>query len=212
MSKLVIFHKPFGVLSQFTPADGHPGLSEYLQIPKVYPAGRLDHDSEGLLLLTDDGALQAKISDPKHKLEKTYLAQVEGEISDTALQHLRRGVALKDGMTREAKAISVCPPDIWPRVPPIRQRQNKPTSWLELTISEGRNRQVRRMAAHVGFPVLRLIRINIGQWCLDGLSPGEHRLISVQMPAIQTSQDKSITKPMGQIRKKAGAKPQKPKP
>lgn len=182
MAKLLLFNKPFGVLSQFTAADGHPGLANYLDIPGAYPAGRLDRDSEGLLLLTDDGALQAQISNPRFKLEKIYLAQVEGEVTKLALEGLAQGITLKDGPTLPASARRVAEPDIWPRVPPIRERKNIPTSWIELTIREGRNRQVRRMCAHVGFPVLRLVRAQIGEWSIDGLKPGEHLQIKVASP------------------------------
>ncbi|OUS13081.1 pseudouridine synthase [Gammaproteobacteria bacterium 53_120_T64] len=182
MAKLLLFNKPYGVLSQFTSADGHPGLADYIDISEVYPAGRLDRDSEGLLLLTDDGALQAQISNPRFKLEKTYLAQVEGELTDSALQCLSQGVTLKDGPTLPAKARRVPEPGIWPRFPAIRERKNIPTTWLELTIREGRNRQVRRMCAHVGFPVLRLVRSQIGSWSVRELAPGEHRQVNVAMP------------------------------
>ena len=182
MAKLLLLNKPFGILSQFTAADGHAGLADYIDLPGVYPAGRLDRDSEGLLLLTDDGSLQAHISNPRFKLEKTYLAQVEGEVTELALEQLATGVTLKDGPTLPAKARRVDEPDIWPRVPAIRERKNIPTSWIELTIREGRNRQVRRMCAHVGFPVLRLARIQIGEWSIDGLKPGEHRQMNVASP------------------------------
>lgn len=185
MPRLILFNKPFGVLSQFTDkgTEGSPRatLSAFIDQPGFYPAGRLDRDSEGLLLLTDDGALQARISHPRHKVEKTYLAQVEGRPSPDALAALRRGVTLKDGPTRPARADLIAAPDwLWPRVPPIRVRQSIPDSWLELTISEGRNRQVRRMTAHVGHPTLRLIRIRIGAWSLSGLAPGEWRLITTR--------------------------------
>ncbi|TNE66307.1 MAG: rRNA large subunit pseudouridine synthase E [Rhodobacteraceae bacterium] len=180
MARLIAFNKPFDVLSQFTD-KGTEGttrktLSEFIDVPKVYPAGRLDRDSEGLLLLTDDGKLQAAISDPRHKMAKTYLAQVEGDLSEEALDLLRQGVELKDGMTRPARARRVDEPDwLWPRTPPVRYRKSVPESWLELTISEGRNRQVRRMTAAVGFPTLRLIRMSIGPWYLDGLESGAWR-------------------------------------
>ena len=183
MAKLILFNKPFGVLSQFTAADGHPGLADYLDIPDVYPAGRLDRDSEGLLLLTDDGALQAQISNPRFKLEKTYLAQVEGEVTELALERLAKGITLKDGPTLPASARKIDEPTIWDRTPPIRERKNIPTSWIELTIREGRNRQVRRMCAHVGFPVLRLVRIQIGEWSINELKPGEHLQIKVASPS-----------------------------
>lgn len=176
---LILFNKPYDVLSQFTD-KGNAGstretLSHYIDVPQVYPAGRLDLDSEGLMLLTDDGRLQSRISDPKYKMPKTYWAQVEGVVTDEALQQLRRGVMLKDGMTRPAKAEAMDDPMLWPRNPPIRVRKNIPDGWLSLTISEGRNRQVRRMTAAVGLPTLRLIRWRIGDWSLDGLAPGEWR-------------------------------------
>ena len=177
---LILFNKPFGVLSQFTDRGtaGSPRatLSDFIDVPAVYPAGRLDRDSEGLLILTDDGRQQARIADPKHKLPKTYLAQVEGVPDAAALDRLRRGVDLKDGRTRPAQAQLVSEPDwLWPRDPPIRVRKSVPDSWLELTITEGRNRQVRRMTAHVGHPTLRLIRWSVGQWTLEGLAPREWR-------------------------------------
>lgn len=173
------FNKPFGVLSQFTDAgtagSARPTLSAYIDVPGVYPAGRLDRDSEGLMILTSDGPLQARIADPKHKAPKTYWAQVEGVITTDALDALRRGVTLKDGPTRPAEARALPAPEIWPRTPPIRVRKTVPDSWLELTLTEGRNRQVRRMTAHVGFPTLRLIRVRIGDWALDDLAPGHWR-------------------------------------
>ncbi|HSH85072.1 MAG TPA: pseudouridine synthase [Guyparkeria sp.] len=175
---LIAFNKPFNCLSQFTPEPNSPAatLADWIDCPGVYPAGRLDRDSEGLLLLTDDGRLQARLADPKHKLAKVYLAQVEGEIDDSALAALRAGVTLKDGLTHPAEAERVDEPDwLWPRDPPVRFRKTVPTSWLQLTLREGRNRQVRRMAAHVGFPVLRLIRVAIGPYRLDDLKPGEWR-------------------------------------
>jgi 23S rRNA pseudouridine2457 synthase len=178
MSRLIAFNKPFGVLSQFTDAKSpteRPTLSAFIDVPRVYPAGRLDRDSEGLLLLTDDGRLQARIADPKFKLPKTYLVQVEGTPDEAALQGLRKGVTLNDGPTRPAKVEAIDPPDLWERDPPVRYRKSVPDSWLRLTISEGRNRQVRRMTAAVGHPTLRLVRWSIGDWTLDGLPPGEWR-------------------------------------
>ena len=180
MARLIILNKPFDVLSQFTD-KGTEGskrrtLSDFVDVPKVYPAGRLDRDSEGVLVLTDDGKLQARIANPKSKMPKTYLAQVEGEIDDTALEALARGVELKDGHTRPAKARRVDEPDwLWPRNPPVRYRKSVPDSWVELTITEGKNRQVRRMTAHVGFPTLRLIRVAVGPYRLDGLDNGAWR-------------------------------------
>ncbi|MFT5066423.1 MAG: 23S rRNA pseudouridine2457 synthase [Yoonia sp.] len=175
MSQLILLNKPFGVLSQFTDTKSpttRPTLSAYVDVPAVYPAGRLDRDSEGLLLLTDDGPLQAKISDPKHKMTKTYYVQVEGAPTDADLQSLRDGVTLKDGLTRPAKVHLIDPPTLWDRDPPVRFRKSVPDHWIEITISEGRNRQVRRMTAHVGFPTLRLVRWRIGNWTLDGIASG----------------------------------------
>lgn len=176
-SRLILFNKPFGVQSQFSGGapDGSDTLAGYVDCPGVYPAGRLDKDSEGLLLLTDDGALQARIADPKFKLPKTYLVQVEGEPDEAALQALRRGVVLKDGMTRPAEAERIGPPDLWPRNPPVRFRKTVPDSWIRLTIREGRNRQVRRMTAAVGLPTLRLVRWSVGGWTVEGLAPGQWR-------------------------------------
>jgi 23S rRNA pseudouridine2457 synthase len=172
---LVLFNKPYEVLSQFTDR-GSPTtratLSDYIDVPNVYPAGRLDRDSEGLLLLTDDGRLQARIADPKFKLPKTYWVQVEGEPDDAALDRLRKGVILNDGLTRPAEAERIDPPAIWPRTPPIRVRRAIPDTWLALTIREGRNRQVRRMTAAIGHPTLRLIRWSMGDWTLGDLAPG----------------------------------------
>lgn len=177
---LIRFNKPFGVLSQFTDRgspDARATLSDHITLHGVYPAGRLDRDSEGLLLLTDDGALQARIADPRFKLPKTYLVQVEGEPDDAALAQLRKGVMLKDGPTRSAKAEAIAAPDLWPRDPPVRFRKTVPDCWLRLTITEGRNRQVRRMTAAVGHPTLRLVRWSIGEWTLDDLPPGEWRRV-----------------------------------
>lgn len=179
MSRLLLFNKPFGVLSQFSEMDEQRVLSEFISVKGVYPAGRLDKDSEGLLLLTDDGQLQHNISHPLRKQFKTYWVQVEGSIDTAALQALQAGVQLKDGITRPAEARLMPEPDIWLRTPPIRQRANIPTSWLELKISEGKNRQVRRMTAAVGFPTLRLIRYAIADWTLGSLAPGQWRIIEV---------------------------------
>lgn len=174
--RLIVFNKPYGVLSQFTPEGRWRGLKDFITIPDVYVAGRLDADSEGLLLLTSDGKLQARISDPRFKMDKTYWVQVEGVPHEAALQALRDGVMLNDGITRPARAALMAPPlALWPRDPPVRVRQAIPTSWVELVIREGRNRQVRRMTAAAGFPTLRLIRAAIGPWQLDGLAPGNWR-------------------------------------
>ena len=188
MAELVLFNKPFQVLSQFTDEGASNGdspratLADYLRIPGIYPAGRLDYDSEGLLLLTAEGSLQHRIASPSLKMPKTYWVQVEGDITEEALRHLATGVQLKDGLTRPAKANRIPAPPIWPRVPPVRHRENIPTSWIELTITEGKNRQVRRMTAATGFPTLRLIRYRIGDWSLDGLEPGTHRTITINLP------------------------------
>ena len=174
---LILFNKPFNVLSQFTDrgtvGSTRRTLSDFVDLPHVYAAGRLDLDSEGLLLLTDDGRLQARIADPKFKMPKTYLVQVEGDASESALAALRRGVELKDGPTRPAEAERIPDPQLWPRDPPIRVRKSIPDCWIRLTIHEGRNRQVRRMTAAVGHPTLRLIRWSIGEWAIDGVAPGE---------------------------------------
>jgi len=178
MSSILLLNKPFAVLSQFTSEPPHRSLAEYINLKGFYPAGRLDKDSEGLLILTDDGKLQQKISNPKFGKFKTYLVQVEGELSEKALETLRNGLNLKDGPTKPAKARCIDEPKIWARNPPIRQRKHIPTSWLELSISEGRNRQVRRMTAATGFPTLRLIRTKIDRWELGDLQPGEFRIES----------------------------------
>ena len=176
MSRLLLFNKPYGVLCQFSPDGTHTTLKDFIAIPDVYPAGRLDTDSEGLLILTDDGALQHRISDPKHKLTKTYWAQVEGIPDQAALTQLQNGLDLGDFVTRPAQARLIGEPEcLWPREPPIRMRQHIPTSWLEVTIAEGKNRQVRRMTAKVGYPTLRLIRYAVGAYTLDGIAPGTWR-------------------------------------
>ena len=188
MTNLILFNKPFGVLSQFTDHDNRPTLADFISVPNVYAAGRLDRDSEGLLLLTDGGNLQQSISDPKNKMEKTYCAQVEGIISTEAIRLLQKGITLNDGPTQPASAIIIDEPMLWERVPPVRERKNIPTSWLELTISEGRNRQVRRMTAAVGFPTLRLVRVKIGPWIMEDLKPGEFeqvQLSQMQFEAIR---------------------------
>jgi 23S rRNA pseudouridine2457 synthase len=178
MSHILLFNKPYGVICQFSRDGLHPTLAEYIALPDYYPAGRLDTDSEGLLLLTDNGKLQHRITDPQHKLPKIYWVQVEGMPDEAALQVLRSGVKLNDFTTRPAEARLIdAPANLWPRDPPIRFRKNIPTTWLELTIHEGKNRQVRRMTAAVGFPTLRLIRYRIGEWMLDGLAPGQWRQV-----------------------------------
>jgi 23S rRNA pseudouridine2457 synthase len=170
---IILLNKPFDVLCQFTDEQGRITLADFIKQKNVYAAGRLDRDSEGLVVLTDDGKLQNKITDPKNKMAKTYWAQVEGEITNDAVSQLKKGVKLKDGVTQSAKAkIIIEPEKLWPRNPPIRERKNIPTSWIELTITEGKNRQVRRMTAATGFPTLRLIRYSIGNWTLDGIDSG----------------------------------------
>jgi len=182
MPRLILFNKPFNVLSQFTDAEGRETLADYIDLPGVYPAGRLDRDSEGLLLLTDDGHLAHSLTEPRRKTWKTYWAQVEGEIDENALRALRYGITLKDGPTLPAHAHALEEPGLWPRDPPVRYRASIPTSWLELQIHEGRNRQVRRMTAAVGFPTLRLIRTAVGDWDIGQLAPGEYRVLDVDSP------------------------------
>lgn len=174
---IILLNKPFGVLSQFTSQEGHRTLADLVDVPGVYAAGRLDKDSEGLLVLTDDGALQHAIASPKarKKMPKTYWVQVEREPDEPALARLRKGVRLKDGLTRPATVRRIDPPQLWLREPPVRYRKSIPTAWLEIVLKEGRNRQVRRMTAHVGFPTLRLVRQAVGPWTVDGLAPGQWR-------------------------------------
>ncbi len=174
---IILFNKPFNVLCQFTDSAGRKTLADYIKIKNVYPAGRLDYDSEGLVVLTDDGILQNEISNPKNKMPKTYWVQVEGMITEEALDKLRNGINLKNFKTKSAKAKTIDQPQIWERIPPIRERKTIPTSWIELAITEGKNRQVRRMTAAVGFPTLRLIRYSIGNWKLNNLLPGEYIIV-----------------------------------
>lgn len=183
MATILLLNKPFQVMTQFTDDQGRKNLSDFVKRPGFYAAGRLDYDSEGLLLLTDNGQLQHQLAHPDFKQPKTYWAQVEGDISEEALEALRNGVELNDGPTRPAKARKLAEPELWARNPPIRERKNIPTSWVELIITEGRNRQVRRMTAAVGFPTLRLVRVAIGEWSIEGLQPGEYRELEVNTPA-----------------------------
>ena len=182
MAKLILFNKPFRVMSQFSESDNKETLANYINIPGVYPAGRLDYDSEGLLLLTDNGQLQHRIAHPKHKSTKTYWVQVEGKPSEESIQLLRKGVKLKDGLTLPAKVRVIAEPELWERNPPIRERANIPTTWLEIEITEGRNRQVRRMTASINHPTLRLVRTKIGEWSVKNIVPGEFREIEVEAP------------------------------
>lgn len=179
MPQLILFNKPYQVLTQFTDDQGRSTLADYIKTKNVYAAGRLDYDSEGLVLLTDNGKLQHQIASPTNKQWKTYWVQVDGDISDTAINQLHRGVTLKDGLTRSAKVKIITAPAVWKRTPPVRFRKHIPTSWIELQLQEGKNRQVRRMTAQVGFPTLRLIRAQIGPWSLQNLQPGESRRIIV---------------------------------
>ena len=180
--KLLLFNKPYNVLAQFTDELGRKTLKDFIQVSGVYPAGRLDRDSEGLLILTNNGKLQARISNPMFKLPKTYWVQVEGKASEQQLLQLQKGIMLKDGLTLPAEVNVIAEPDLWPRNPPIRSRKTIPTSWLSLTIREGRNRQVRRMTAAVGLPTLRLVRVSIGSWKLDDLTVGEWREVTAIFP------------------------------
>jgi len=209
MSNLYLLHKPFQVLSQFSDHEGRPTLAQYIDVKDIYPAGRLDYDSEGLLLLSDDGALIHRISHPRHKQPKTYWAQVEGQIDDAALKALRQGITLKDGPTPTAKARRIEPPITAPRQPAIDPKRHPSTSWLELTISEGRNHQVRRMTAHVGFPTLRLIRASIGLWKLEGLAPGEWRKETLHAPRLTKSPPGQRKAQQKEQRGRPNAKPRK---
>jgi len=186
MSSLILFNKPYGVMSQFTAGStgdqNRPTLAQYIKLPNVYPAGRLDHDSEGLLLLTDDGQVQHHIAHPAHKLPKTYWVQVEGAPNSYALTKLRQGVELNDGITLPAEARLIPAPKLWERDPPIRSRVNIPTQWIEIVITEGKNRQIRRMTAAVGHPTLRLVRVKIGNWTLEGIAPGEYKTTTINLP------------------------------
>lgn len=202
MSDLYLFYKPWQVLSQFTDDKGRTTLADFIDTPDIYPAGRLDHDSEGLLLLTGDGELQARITHPEFKLPKTYWVQVEGQITDEALKALSDGVELNDGKTRPARARHMKEPKLPPRAEPVSPRPGKGTSWLEITLIEGRNRQVRRMTAHVGFPTLRLLRWSIGSWSLEGMKPGQLRQTRIHLP---TKEHKVALKP-----RKKGVKKEAP--
>lgn len=183
MSKIILFNKPFGVLTQFTDVEGRSTLADFISEKGVYAAGRLDRDSEGLLVLTDDGKLQNRIASPKHKMSKTYWVQVEGEPNEASIQVLRDGIVLKDGITKPAKIKRIAQPiNLWKRDPPVRERKTVTDSWLEITIVEGRNRQLRRMTAAIGFPTLRLIRYRIGSWTIDGLANGQQLLIEDSEP------------------------------
>lgn len=179
MSRVLLFNKPWGVLTQFTDREGRPTLADFIPEPDVHAAGRLDRDSEGLVVLTNDGRLQARLSDPRHHTSKTYWVEVEGVPADAALQALRDGVELRDGTTRPARVERMPVPEIWPRDPPVRVRKHIPTCWLAITLTEGRNRQVRRMTAAVGHPTLRLVRYRVASWTIDGIPPGQYLQIEL---------------------------------
>lgn len=199
MPRLILLNKPFNVLCQFTDKEGRPTLADYIDQQNVYPAGRLDYDSEGLVLLTDSGELQHQISHPGKKMAKTYWLQVEGDPEEKDLQPLRHGITLKDGPCRPAKVRKISEPTLWPRTPPVRHRKNIATSWLEIQISEGRNRQLRRMAAAIGFPVLRLVRIRIGDWSLQDLPTGHSRQLELHMPVKRAPSRGRTTKPSRRV-------------
>lgn len=212
--RLLLLNKPFGVLCQFSSADGRATLADYVGVPAVYPAGRLDHDSEGLVLLTDHGPLQARLSDPRHGVWKTYWAQVEGVPDEAAFVALKQGVVLRDGRTRPARARPIAEPaGLWPRDPPIRFRRQVPDSWLELQLREGRNRQVRRMTAAVGYPTLRLVRVAVGPFELDGLLPGEWREAAIPTETLSGREaPRSASRARGPAHSSAADRPARDKP